>query len=233
MREGVLYFNNNSSEDFKLYITSYPVIPFLNELYEKVDIDGGNGSLYIDLGKYEDREITFNFDYRNTDINDFDMIDDWFRNIEDNRLVFGREDRCYRVKKVVLGDWKKEFRELGNFDVTFIVNPFLEDTQETTVSTTSKLFEINYMGTVEGESLIKITGSGNIQISCNDEIMEIDNVDKYVEIDSRLKQTRNSDGTSKDWDTIGDFIKLENGINRFEIVGNVNNIEVIYSNMYL
>ena len=90
-----------------------------------------------------------------------------------------------------------------------------------------------YKRQVEGESLIKITGSGNIQISCNDEIMEIDNVDKYVEIDSRLQQTRNSDGTSKDWDTIGDFIKLENGINRFEIVGNVNNIEVIYSNMYL
>ncbi len=62
--------------------------------------------------------------------------------------------------------------------------------------------------------------------------MVINEVSNYVEIDSKLLQVRNRDGTSKDNDTIGNFVQLSYGSNHISWSGNVSKVELEFTNLY-
>ena len=62
--------------------------------------------------------------------------------------------------------------------------------------------------------------------------MQINNVNNYIEIDSDLLQVRNQDGTSKDDDTLGDFVLFTKGENVISYIGTVTKIVVEYTTKY-
>jgi predicted phage tail component-like protein len=166
LKEGELYFNNSTSLNFNLFLEDYPYIPISNEEYEEVQVEGRNGSLYINKGTYKDKNIPFTFTILSELINiDFDRVYEWLTEIEDNRLLFGRYDRCYKVKKIIFGDLKKEFKTIGRFDVTFICEPFTWDLDSTTYEISSNNFTFNYVENAPSEPLIKVYGNGNIQLT--------------------------------------------------------------------
>lgn len=233
LKEGELYFNGNRSLNINLFLENYPSIPITNEEYEEVPVEGRSGNLIINKGTYPDKKIPFIFTILSPRIEiNFENVYEWLTEIEDNRLVFGRNDRCYKVKKVIFGNIQKEFSTIGEFDVTFLCEPFTQDLEKTTHEITASGFKINYNGNAPGDTLIKIYGSGNIQLTINGETMQINNVNNYIEIDSNLLQVRNQDGTSKDDDTLGDFILLEKGINTISYVGSVTKIILEYITKY-
>lgn len=233
LRQGELYFNSKSNLDLNLFLESYPSLPITNEEFEEVRVEGRNGSLYINKGTYVDKIIPFTFTILSETLDiDFIKVYDWLSEIEDNRLVWGKLDRCYRVKKVIFSNLEKEFRSIGEFTVEFVCEPFSEDLQATTYEITSNNFSFNYMGNALSEPLIKVYGSGNIQLTINGETMVISNVTDYIEIDSKLLQVRNSDGTSKDNGTQGDFPLFSKGNNTISYVGTVTKIVVEYTTRY-
>ena len=233
INEGEIYFNSERSLYLNLFLENYPSIPIANEEYEEIQVEGRSGSLIINKGTYPDKKIPFTFTILSPQLEiDFERVYEWLTEIEDNRLIFGRNDRCYKVKKVVFGDIQKEFRTIGQFDITFLCEPFTQDLERTVLELTSSGFKINYTGNAPGDTLIKIYGTGNIQLTINGETMQINNVNNYVEIDSDLLQVRNQDGTSKDNDTLGDFILLEKGINTISYTGAVTKIIVEYTTKY-
>lgn len=233
LKEGELYFNGNRSLNLNLFLENYPSIPITNEEYEEVPIEGRNGKLIINKGTYPDKKIPFTFTILSPRIEiDFERVYEWLTEIEDNRLIFGRRDRCYKVKKVIFGDIQKEFRSIGEFDVTFICEPFVQDLEETVHEITTSGYKIYYNGNAPGDTLIKVYGSGNIQLTINGETIQINNVTDYVEIDSDLLQVRNQDGTSKDNDALGDFILFTKGENVIFYSGTVTKIIVEYTTKY-
>lgn len=233
LNEGEIYFNQERSLHLNLYLENYPSIPISNEEYEEIQVEGRSGSLIINKNTYPDKKIPFTFTILSQQIDiDFGKVYEWLTEIEDNKLVFGREDRCYKVKKVIFGDIQKEFRSIGEFDVTFLCEPFTQDLEKTVHEITTSGFKINYDGNAPGDSLIKIYGYGNIQLTINGETMQINNVNDYVEIDSDLLQVRNQDKTSKDNDSLGDFILLEKGINTVSYTGSVTKIVIEYITKY-
>lgn len=233
LKEGELYFNGNRSLNLNLFLENYPSIPIANEEYEEVLVEGRNGKLIINKGTYPDKKIPFTFTILSPRIEiDFERVYEWLTEIEDDRLIFGRDDRCYKVKKVIFRDIQKEFRSIGEFDVTFLCEPFLQDLDKTTHEITTSGFKINYDGNAPGDTLIKVYGSGNIQLTINGETMQINNVTDYVEIDSDLLQVRNQDGTSKDDDTLGDFILFTKGENVISYTGTVTKVVVEYTTKY-
>ena len=233
LQEGELYFNGNRSLNLNLFLENYPSIPIANEEYEEVPIEGRNGKLIINKGTYPDKKIPFTFTILSPRIEiDFERVYEWLTEIEDNRLIFGREDRCYKVKKVIFGDIQKEFRSIGEFDVTFICEPFVQDLEETVHEITTSGYKIYYNGNAPGDTLIKVYGSGNIQLTINGETMQINNITDYVEIDSDLLQVRNQDGTSKDNDALGDFVLFTKGENVISYTGAVTKIVVEYTTKY-
>lgn len=233
LREGEIYFNTNTSLDMHIYLEKYPSIPVANEDYEEVLVEGRSGSLIINKGTYPDKKIPLTFTLLHKDIYvKFDEIYEWLTNIVDNRLVCSRKDRCYRVKKVLFGNIEKEFRTIGEFEVTFICEPFSEDLYQTVYEITTNNFKFNYDGNAPADTLIKVYGSGNVQLTIDRETMQINNVADYVEIDSNLLQVRNQDGTSKDDDTLGDFVLFTKGENTISYTGNVTKIVVEYTTKY-
>ena len=216
-----------------LYITDYPTIELNNEVYDTQDIEGRNGSVYIDLDYYKDRTLEFSFDLRCTNITEkLYEVKEWLLNVNDNRLVFNN-DKCYMVKKVLLNSFKQVNIHLAELEVSFIVEPFLYSLEETSYTFTTKNFSIYNNGTQEADTIIKIYGTGNIQISNNGETMQIDNVSNYVLLDSKAMECIDSTGQSKDWDTIGNYIKLDTGENNFELTGAVTKTEITYRETYL
>ncbi|WP_291651358.1 phage tail protein [Clostridium sp.] len=233
INEGEIYFNNERSLYLNLYLENYPSIPITNEEYEEIQVEGRSGNLIINKGTYPDKKIPFTFTILSPTIEiDFERVYEWLTDIEDDRLIFGRNDRCYKVKKVIFGNIQKEFRTIGEFDVTFLCEPFTQDLTKTVHEITKSGFKINYNGNAPGDTLIKVYGSGNIQLTIDEETMQINNVNNYVEIDSYALQVRNQDGTSKDNDTSGDFILLEKGINTISYTGNVTKIVIEYITKY-
>lgn len=233
LNEGEIYFNGNRSLYLNLYLENYPSIPIATEEYEEVPVEGRSGSLIINKNTYPDKKIPFTFTILSPQIEiDFERVYEWLTEIEDNRLIFGRTDRCYKVKKVIFGDIQKEFRTIGEFDVTFLCEPFTQDLEKTVHEITTSGFKINYDGNAPGDTLIKVYGSGNIQLTINGETMQINNVSNYVEIDSNLLQVRNQDKTSKDNDSLGDFILFTKGENTISYTGNVTKIIVEYTTKY-
>lgn len=233
IKQGVLYFNNNSNLDMNLYITDYPEIELNNEVYEEQEIEGKNGSVYIDLGYYKDRTLPFSFDLKGNNLEErMENVKSWLRNINDNRLRFN-SNKCRMVKKILMNSFKQVAVNLAELEATFIVDPFLYDFEETTVTSTSKKFNVFNTGSYKADTIIKIYGTGSIQITCNDETMQIDDVSDYVLLDSKCKECVSSTGESKDWDTIGNYIKLDPGDNTFELTGSITKIEITYRNTYL
>lgn len=232
LREGEIYFNTNTSLDMHIYLEKYPSIPVANEDYEEVLVEGRSGSLIINKGTYPDKKIPLTFTLLHKDIYvKFDKIYEWLTNIVDNRLVCSRKDRCYRVKKILFGNIEKEFRTIGEFEVIFICEPFSEDLDQTIYEITTNNFKFNYDGNAPADTLIKVYGSGNVQLTIDNETMQINNVTDYIEIDSNLLQVRNQDGTSKD-DDLGDFILLEKGEHTISYTGTVTKIILEYTTKY-
>ena len=108
----------------------------------------------------------------------------------------------------------------------------MQDIDKTVHEIISSGFKIYYDGNASGDTLIKVYGNGNIQLTINGETMQIDNVTDYVEVDSNLLQVRNKDKTSKDDDTLGDFILLEKGENTISYTGSVTKIILEYTTKY-
>lgn len=233
LKEGEIYFNNNVSLNLNLYLENYPSIPVTNEEYEEVVVEGRSGNLIINKGTYPDKKIPFTFTILSSQIDiDFEKIYEWLTEVEDNRLIFGRADRCYKVKKVIFGNIQKEFRTIGEFDVTFLCEPFTQDLDSEVHEITTSEFTLYYAGNAPGDTLIKIYGTGNIQLTINGETMQINNVTDYVEVDSYLLQVRNQDGTSKDDDTLGDFVLFTKGENIISYTGAATKIVVEYTTKY-
>ena len=237
IKEGEVIFNNNSSLSLNLFLEAYPSVPITTEEYEEIKVEGRSGNLIINKGTYPDKKITFSFTFLSPQIEiDFDNVYQWLTEIEDNRLIWGRSDRCYLVKKVVLGDLQKEFKSIGEFDVTFICEPFSQDLEESEVAIHTDNKTVSYLGTAEGRPLIKMNIVGGAYITCNGVRMEIYNGNGVITIDSQLMQVRDSNGNSKDQDTTGDFITLQKGNNVFGYGvmngGQIKSIKVYYTNLY-
>lgn len=229
-----LIFNRlNSLNDLGVGVQSYPSFPMINEEYEEYKVEGRSGSLIQNKGTYPDIKITFDLVLIKFD--DFwqsmDRVEEWLNNIEDNTLIYDRKDICYKVKKVIKGNIKREaYLKEGEFKVTFLCEPFKYDVYKGDLEITENNTEIYYEGTINTLPLIKVWGSGEINLTLNNQI-NIENI-SYIEIDSNLKQVRNADGTSKDMNSNGYFPYLKQGENIIGWTGNISKIEIEFDTLY-
>ena len=225
-----IQFNNiRSYEDLGLVITDMVNLPIANET---IEIDNG---YTIKTGEYSPLEIPVTFMRRDLK-SIFDIqhtISNWLTNVKDNRLIFGfLKDKYYIVKKVQFREMHRLIGRYSKFSVTFTVEPFKYDVNDSIIKLT-KPRKIRYDGTAIGEPNIKIYGNGNIQLTINDETLEIKNVKDFVEIDSKLLLCLNQDKTSKTRDMIGDFPLLDIGINEISWTGNVTRVELFKRTAFL
>lgn len=230
MRQGEILFNNLSSiNDLHMFMTSYPTIKMASEEYETVTIEGRNGSLIRNKGTFKDIELQFTFtkESDNEVLFDLELIQLWLTNYTDNRLFYGRSDKCYLVKKIVFGDFNQEMINRGEIGITFICEPFIYYPEKVEVEFINSC-SLYYEGTAPADTIFKIYGTGNIKLEINDQTILLNNVDEVVTIDSNLKQFRDKNNQSKDLECIGSFIALDKGEYEINAIGSVTKAELSY-----
>ncbi len=224
-----IYFNKlNSYEDFGLVITNMDDIPIANEITEIT-----NGYT-IRTGEYEPIEIRVVLmrRYLKSIIKYHDDIVSWLKDIKDNKLAFSfMKNRYYIVKKVEVENIPRRLGKHNTISVNFILEPFKYEVSN--IITLTKNSKIYYNGTAPGKCNLKIYGNGNIQLTVNNDTVQINNVNEYVELDSKLLLCLNKDNTSKSRDMIGGFPILTKGTNEISWIGNITKIEIDQRIAYL
>lgn len=226
-------FNRSYATDFNLLVGEYPSIPSLNEEVEEVLIPGTGKILTTKKNEYIDRQIKFKL--KMIDIEYFweaiDAIKLWLSDIKDNRLYYDREDRYFEVKRTILGDIFKELKMYGEFEITFIVKPFMVG-MTNSITFLENNFVVKNRGTVEVNPIITLYGNGNFQLTINDETLTINNVVNQVNINSHLMLCTNSDGSNKLMDMLGNFPTLNVGNNNITVSSNITNTTIKFDNLY-
>ena len=224
-----IYFNDyNSFYDLDLTIVDMENIPLANET---VEITNG---YTIKTGEYDPIElpITFRTKKANNIIDNLNDVIDWLTNIKDNKLVFSfMTDKYYIVKNIKVENISRVYNRYNTITSMFILEPFKYENNETAIILNNNS-SIYYHGTVQGECNIKIYGNGNIQLTINSETVQINNVNEYVELDSKFLLCLNSDKTSKTKDMIGNFPILDKGKNKISWTENISKIEILPRTAY-
>ena len=233
MKNYIIYNNIHSFEDLNVLVDALS-IPTINEEVENIEVEGRNGTLTVRYGNYPDRPIPFKiaiFRCNEESIEEFieriDIVNNWLELENINELItYLRPSKKYVVKYINKSEIAIENFKTGIIEGKFICDPFMYDANEQVITLTQASI-IKYQGTIEGECNIKIYGNGNIQLTINDETVQINNVNEYVELDSKLLLCLNKDKTSKSRDMIGHFPLLTKGVNNISWTGNVSKVEIL------
>lgn len=209
-------------EEYEIALTERPSIPTPKRKITKYEIEGRHGSL-TELGEYEDIEIHVSLNLLEDENIKYKIrrIKAWLLNSKE--LSFSDEDIYYKIKHTSIGDIENEVEEYGIFTVTFTLDPFAYlYTQPIQMTTPKPIFND---GTVESEPLIKVYGSGNIELLINNDRVKVSDVSDYVVLDCSLKDCYK--GTqSLNNKMIGMFPSLKPGMNEVSWSGTVSKVEI-------
>ena len=226
-----IFYNGYLSTDLKLFFKDKPSIEKLNEDYDTEEIEGRNGSLYINKGTYRDRKLSINFRLIAKDVyKSFEFIENWLMTSKDNKLFYSSNEKVYIIKKVILNSLQIEVKSVGIFTVDFICKPFRQSVEKLSYKYT-KTPSFYYAGDFEAEPILTIVGSGNIQISFNGETFTVNNVVTSVTINTELMICINADGTNAKWN--GNFPTIQKGQNIVSVTsGTVTEITTEFYGLY-
>ncbi|NFL39683.1 distal tail protein Dit [Clostridium botulinum] len=183
-----IYFNNKSNEDLGIEVIKRPFIPIPKRKIKTIDVEGHDGSYYVDEETYEDIVISIEFNFIENDLynirNRIRNIKFWLENIDDNKLKLD-DDRSfyYKVKNLEIENFNyEELYEIQKFTVDFIVEPY----QYINFSKREKQLYNNSFVTNDwylSKPIYRLVGSGICDFTVNGTTINC-NIDKELIIDT-------------------------------------------------
>lgn len=238
MKNYIFYDNKHSYEDFNLLLDPI-VLPSINEEVESIDVEGRNGTLTVRKGSYSDMIITLNFTLKrkyNESISSFymklDAIKAWLLSGATDLIIYLKPNKVLKVKRVTPGELEVSDVFFVNFTVEVTCEPFFYEKDERVIDITNSGYNYRYVGTAPGELIMRIHGSGNIQLTINDTTIQVNNVDEVVTLDSKLLLCLDKNNNNKSIDMIGNFPILVSGLNNITWTGNVTKVEMLPRTAY-
>ncbi len=234
-----LYFNNKSAfDDFDLVVVNAIEYPFVQEIIEKIDIEGNkNGYLTVKTGQYKEMRVSVTFRLIKMDNykNRMREINLWLNDIEDNCLFFDDyREKCYKVKVCNINPIKDLNFTSADFGVEFELFPFVfkNDEYYQTVENNS---EIYYEGDIESEPIIKLqltNSEQNISLLIGNQEIQLRNVKGTVIINSEKKLITDETKRSLSKRMIGNFPILNKGKNNISWSGNINEFSIFKNTIF-
>lgn len=212
--------NNINSLEHGIIINKLPHISRAEERIEKIKVDGRHGVLHSSDGTFE--EVIKSVECTLKDKNEVDFICSWLRgNVE---VIFSNEpDKFYKGYIINQVDFKQVFTVLKSFIIQIECDPFkyLLDGKENIVLTNSS--KIYNLGTYESQPVITIDGSGDIELTINDNVINLNQLSGPITLDSNIENafygTVNMNNKME-----GEFPTFKTGENNISWVGNVNKL---------
>ena len=200
-------YNGRTASEYNLFVAKRPDIPSSTENVTEYKVPYRDGNLYRHEGTFKNIEIKITFNY----VSAPELWETvrrestrWLYDKEDMRLFLGDDDGWfYKVKKVVVSECKRKYRQTGSFTATFECEGFaysLEGQNET-----SELSFCNLHS--ESQPIYRITGEGTCEINVNGKVMSA-NVGQNLVIDTGKKIAYRQDGTMMNTSVTGDYENL-------------------------
>ncbi len=210
-----LYYNNESTDDYKIKVKSRPKIPTSVHRYTEVTIPGRDGVLHKDEKSNEDIpiDVEFNFISENY-MHILRRVKSWL--IGTGKLSFSYDrDFFYKVKKITFDTAEVKSKKLVNFTAHFTCEPYMySDDGQYEVTNPTSLYNEGY----EACPVYKIYGEGLCELTINDKKMKA-NVGQNLIIDVERELAYREDGNVMNTSVSGYFsyLKLKNGNNSISI----------------
>lgn len=224
-------FKGVASSYYSILITRKPVIPVAKRRAEYIPIDGRHGYLTVDDETYD--TIPIPVECSIADVSDANLraIRAWLTGAGD--LIFSDEtDKVWKARVDEKIDYKTALLYMREFVIMFDCFPLAYAITNNMVTKTTSPATLINTGTVPSDPIIKVYGTGSINLTINGKIINLTNVSSYVTVDSELVDCY-KDTTLKNNDMTGDFPELIPGTNNISWTGTVTKIEITPNWRYL
>ncbi|EOU2126227.1 phage tail protein [Clostridium perfringens] len=220
-------FNNKKNTDLGIQVVKRPNIPIPERNIELKSLKGRDGSLTRDYKTYNDIKISVSLNFisgKNDFINKGAEIADWLYNINDNKLIFSDNDKFYyKVKKIECKDIERSLKVIGKFIVTFVCDPYKYyiDNNEIEITNSTKIISPPLV--IESKPVVKVIGTGDIDLNINNKKIQLEKIDGNIIIDSILKECY-KENNNLNYKMHGEFPKLIRENNNINFSGSIEKI---------
>lgn len=219
--EDYFVINGESSLNLGIHVLEMCSIKKSKRRTTKETLYGKNGYITLSDNSYETTTKTIKGYFQgNTD-----LVMSFF-NVSNAEVVFSNQiDRYYICEFDDEIEFKSLFDNWYEFEVNFECYPlcYLLSGKDT-VTITENMNLIN-QGNKESNPYIKVFGNGNVKLTINGDIITLNNVSEYIELDSEEMECY-KDNERLNYNMIGDFPIFQVGENSISWSGNVSKIEI-------
>lgn len=218
----------NSFSDYGVYVSKRPSIPSPKRRITNVVIPGKSSSLRFDENTYEDISIAVECSIKDEVLPDkIDEIKEWLLAYGESDLIFSNQNNKKYIAQVVNAiDFTQVLKYISKFVIVFNCRPFKYESESTTIEMIAE-GSITNPGSIYSEPIIKIFGSGDINVTINSEIIKLKEVTDHIILDTVQQNCYNETIDNLNNKMNGEFPKFEVGENNISWTGAVSKVEVI------
>lgn len=202
---------------------------------QRVNVMGHDGEYIFESG-YSNKTLEFRCSLSNGTINERRQsareIASWLSETDDLVLDY-ESDKVYKVIKSVSDVSLSIEKAWDEFSIIFEVEPFQYGGLKTLSFDNPSFVIINNAGTITAETIISITGAGNVTVSCNDKSFTLTGMTEKLNIDSKKMLVYTDATENRILKHSGDFIRLSPGDNTVIVSGSVSNMTLKFHDTYI
>lgn len=159
-------------------------------------------------------------------------IADWLSG-KGNLVLDGENDKTYKVVSTVNNIDLSINQPFDTFQLTFETEPFQLGSHKTiTVDNPLEVTLVN-SGTVPAETVITITGEGNVSVSLGTNTFSLTDMSGKVNLDSKRMLVYTDTMENRLNFFTGEFLKVPPGESILEVTGSVSQITINYCDTYI
>jgi len=222
-------YNGINSKDMGVVLKSLPPITKPKRKIEAIQVPGRNGKLYIDENCYETISVSLECALkRNVDPR---KITEWL--VEFGTITFSDEiDKFYKAAIINSIPLSRVFRVYREFIIQLELQPIAMSIEEYEYNCNDNdIHTLDIESTALMNPYIKVTGSGEVQLTINNSICNLNIDDEYIELDCEL-QNAFKDVENKNNKMNGEFPILKPGENKIQVIGDAS-IQIKYRKAYI
>ena len=230
MGKNYAIINDVNSQQFpSLLIEELPAMQLPEKKVEIIDVEGMNGVLTITDDCYMNTEKTMSCKLRGNE--NVDQISLWLHDCK--KVIFSnRPDRFYKARIKGQIDFERSLANNRSFSVIFDCEPFGYLVDNKIITLTKSGSSIQGKGTYWSEPIIKVYGSGEINLTVNDTQITLKDVDEYITVNSQKLRTY-KDLNILNNKKVGNFPTLSHESNTISWIGSVTKVVITPNWRYL
>lgn len=189
---------------------------------DKVEVKGRDGFLTNDLGTY--KGVLKSVECSITDLENIDFICAWLTGSGD--IIFSNEpSKTYKAIIINKIEFSKVVKDMHSFIIQFDCQPHKYSLTNDLITLTNSPAIVANGATAISKPIIKVYGTGDIDITINSKVIHLEDVVDYMTIDSYIEDAY-KDIDPKNNCMTGEFPELIVGINNIAWLGTVSKIEI-------